>query len=127
MTLLAVALGGALGAVSRFLVGGWVQSLAGDGLPWGTLSVNVIGSMMLGFLMVWLHASTTSAELRQFLVIGLLGSFTTFSTYSYETVTLIREGDLARAGAYALGSVIVGLLAVVIGAAIASGVSETRG
>ena len=115
MTLLVVAVGGALGAVSRYLATGWVQGLSGDFFPWGTLVVNVLGSLALGFGLVWLQASVASAEARQFVAIGFLGSFTTFSTFSYETVAMLRDGEWWRAGGYVAASVAVGLMAVFLG------------
>ncbi len=115
MTLLVVAAGGALGAVSRYITTGWVQSLSGDFFPWGTLVVNVLGSLALGFGLVWLQASVASAEARQFVAIGFLGSFTTFSTFSFETVAMLRDGEWWRAGGYVAGSVVVGLAAVIFG------------
>ena len=115
MTLLVVAAGGALGAVSRYLATGWVQGLSGDFFPWGTLVVNVLGSLALGFGLVWLQASVASAEARQFVAIGFLGSFTTFSTFSYETVAMLRDGEWWRAGGYVAASVVVGLMAVFLG------------
>ena len=119
MTVVAVAVGGALGAVSRYLLGSWIQSMSGGSFPWGTWTVNVLGSLLLGFAMVWLTETLASAELRLFVAMGFLGSFTTFSTFSFETVELIREGLWMRAGVYSLGSLAIGVLAVVAGAAAA--------
>ena len=118
-TILSVAAGGTLGAVARYGAGGWVQQLSRSTFPWGTLVVNVIGSLALGFLMVWLRSTTASTELKAFLTVGLLGGFTTFSTLSYETVALIQEADFGRAGLYALGSLGLGLVAVFLGMAAA--------
>lgn len=125
MTVFVVALGGAFGAVSRYAVSGWVQEAAGPGFPWGTWTVNVLGSLVLGFAMVWLTETVASAALRQLIVMGFLGSFTTFSTFSLETVEMAQEGLWARAGVYALGSVLVGVAAVTVGALAAS--AATRG
>lgn len=124
MTLVAVALGGALGAVSRYVLGSWIQGMAGGSFPWGTWTVNALGSLLLGFAMVWLTETLASAELRLFVAMGFLGSFTTFSTFSLETVELVREGLWMRAGVYSLGSVAVGVLAVVAGAAAALAASR---
>lgn len=77
--------------------------------------VNVLGSLALGFGLVWLQASVASAEARQFVAIGFLGSFTTFSTFSYETAAMLRDGEWWRAGGYVAGSVAVGLAAVIFG------------
>ena len=119
MALLVVGLGGAFGAMARYLATDWVRAIAGDSFPWGTLAVNVTGSFALGFALVWLQSQAPSGQLRQFVAIGFLGSFTTFSTFSYETVALVRSSEIARAGAYALGSMGVGVAAVLLGAALA--------
>ena len=124
--LLAVASGGALGAVARYLGAGWVQSLTGGFFPWGTFLVNAVGCFLLGFSLVWLQATMTSSEARQFVTIGFLGSFTTFSTFSYETVAMLRDGEWWRAGGYALGSVALGLVAVIAGGVLAAGLVAGR-
>lgn len=126
MTPLVIGAGGALGAIARYYVSDWMRSAAGQSLPWGTFSVNVLGSFALGFLLVWLQAVAPNDQLRQFAAIGVLGSFTTFSTFSYETVTLLRAGDATRAGLYALGSLAVGVLAVFAGIALAGMLVESR-
>lgn len=117
--LVAVASGGALGAVARYLAQGWVQDLTGGFFPWGTFLVNAAGCLLLGFSLAWLQATLASTELRDFVTIGFLGAFTTFSTFSYETVAMLRDGEWWRAGGYVLGSVLVGLAAVVAGGALA--------
>jgi fluoride exporter len=122
MTLVAIAMGGAFGALSRYAMGSWVQGMAGSAFPWGTWTVNAVGSLALGFAMIWLTHTLASSELRHFVVMGFLGSFTTFSTFSFETVEMLQEGFWLRAGSYALGSVVVGLLAVVAGAAAATAI-----
>lgn len=126
MATLVVGLGGALGAVARYWSTEWVRALAGDALPWGTFAVNVVGSFALGFLLVWLHSMAPSAQARQFLAIGFLGSFTTFSTFSHELVELTRAGELLRAGGYAAVSVAVGVAAVVLGAWVAGVMVQAR-
>ncbi len=118
-SILVVAAGGAVGAVARYVAGGWVQDLSGGFFPWSTFVVNAVGCFLLGFSMVWLQSTTASAELRQLVTIGVLGSFTTFSTFSYEAVAMLRDGEWWRAGGYVAGSVTVGLAAVVAGAALA--------
>lgn len=109
MSLLAIA------AVARWGVSGWIQAFAGPGFPWGTLVVNVSGSVLLGFLFRYMEGLLVAPELRQFVAIGLLGSFTTFSTFSYETVALLRDGELGRALGYAGGNVLLGIAGVVFG------------
>lgn len=118
--LFAVGLGGFLGAVARYLVTGWVHRFAGVGFPWGTLTVNLAGCAALGALMALLEARVAiPPEWRLFLGLGLLGSFTTFSTVGYETVELLRGGDLALAAANAFGGMVLGTAAVVAGATAA--------
>ncbi len=104
----AIALGGAAGALLRFWMSGAVHALLGRGFPYGTLAVNVLGSLAMGFLYVWLlERSTLGPEWRGALLVGLLGAFTTFSTFSLETLNLVEEGALARAVANVLLSVVL--------------------
>ena len=118
-SILVVAAGGAVGAVARYAASGWVQDLSAGFFPWGTFVVNAAGSFLLGFSLVWLQSTMASAELRQLVTIGFLGSFTTFSTFSYEAVAMLRDGEWWRAGGYVAGSVAVGLAAVVAGGILA--------
>ena len=116
-TILSVAVGGALGAVARYGIGGWFQQATRSDFPWGTMLVNVTGSLLLGFLMVWLRATTASVEARTLLTVGVLGGYTTFSTLTYETAAMFQEGEWRRAGFYALGSLVLGLVALIMGMA----------
>lgn len=120
MLLLYLAAGGALGTVARFALAGWVYDHASGGFPWGTFAVNAAGSFLIGFTVRSLEFVTVTPELRGFLTIGLLGGFTTFSTYTYETITLVRDGQWSTASLYALGSLLIGLLAVLAGLAAAT-------
>ncbi len=96
--LLAIAGGGALGAVLRFGMSSTIYRILGREFPYGTLAVNVLGSLLMGFLFVVLvERFALSAEWRAALLIGLLGSFTTFSTFSFETLALFESGELFRA------------------------------
>lgn len=124
--ILVVASGGALGAVARYLASGWVQDLTGGFFPWGTFAVNATGSFLLGFTLVWLQGTVNSAELRQLITIGFLGSFTTFSTFSYEASAMIRDGEWWRAGGYTLGSVALGIALLMVGGTLASGLLQAR-
>ena len=113
---LLAALGGALGTVARYLTVVAVARLFGSDFPWGTFAVNVSGSLAIGVLVAaigqWFAGS---AELRVLLVTGFLGGFTTFSAYSLEILQLIERRAMLAALLYAIGSVIVSLLAVSIG------------
>lgn len=112
---IAVMLGGALGSLARFWLSGWLNN-AEYRLPLGTLSANVIGSLLMGILFVLiLEKARLSPEMRPLLMTGLLGGFTTFSTFSLETVSLIQEGHLGAALLYVLLSVVICLLALAAG------------
>jgi CrcB protein len=111
---------GGLGCMARYMVSGWVYSLAGRALPYGTLAVNVLGSLLLGLIMESsLRSTLLSPDLRFGLTVGFLGGFTTFSTFSYETVRLLEEGSLVAAGANVLLNVIVCVAAALIGVYLA--------
>ena len=115
--LLWIAIGGALGAVARYAVTGWVHARTGADLPWGTFVVNASGSFLLGVLLRWADLALVAPQTRALLVTGILGAFTTFSTFSYETVALLQDREWARAGLYSLGSVLLGVAAVLAGTA----------
>ena len=115
-TFWAVAVGAALGGVARYYLASALQQRLGATFPWGTLVVNVTGSLLLGVLIRYALATpTVSVEMRALLTTGFCGGYTTFSTYSYETATLLEDGQYGRAGAYALGSVVVALGATFAG------------
>ncbi len=98
MQVLAIAAGGALGAVLRFWMSNGVYALLGRGFPYGTLAVNVLGSLLMGFLFVLLiDKLSLGPNWRAALLIGLLGAFTTFSAFSMETLNLIEEGETMKA------------------------------
>ncbi len=95
---LAIATGGALGALLRYWTSLAVHSKLGTGFPYGTLAVNVIGSLLMGFLYIWFaERLAMGPAVRAFLFIGVLGAFTTFSTFSLETLNLIESGQLGKA------------------------------
>lgn len=106
-----IALFGACGCLARHAVAGWTYRLCGTALPYGTLVVNVLGSFCIGLLMeLSLRSTLLGPDLRVGLTVGFLGGFTTFSTFSYETIRLLEEGSLLQAGGNVLLSVVVCLL-----------------
>jgi len=116
----AIAIGGAAGALARYWVSTGIYALWGRGFPYGTLVVNVAGSLAMGFLYIWLiERLAVSAEWRAALLVGLLGAFTTFSTFSIETLNLLEDGELLKAGLNVLLSVVLCILAAWIGVVVA--------
>lgn len=118
MNVLLVATGGAIGAVLRYLLGGWIQGRLGPDFPWGTFIVNVSGSLLIGVVLGLAAQGALSGEARLFLAVGILGGYTTFSTFSYETLQLIEDGNLAGTLLNAVGQVAAGLIAVYVGVVI---------
>jgi CrcB protein len=114
--LLAVALGGALGSLARYFVAGAVQSAAWPGFPWGIFVVNISGGFLMGVIVelgaLKLHLDP---QLRAFLTVGILGGYTTFSTFSLDSVLLIQRGAWGTAGAYMVGSTVLSVLALFAG------------
>ena len=118
--LLAIAGGGAIGALLRYWVSSATYGLTGNAFPYGTLLVNVTGSLLMGFLYIWLlERMLAGSALRGFLLIGLLGAFTTFSTFSMETLNLMESGQLMRAASNAVLSVVLCIGAAALGVLIA--------
>ena len=108
MQILAIAGGGAVGALLRFWVSSGVYALLGRSFPYGTLAVNVLGSLVMGFLYVLLlDKLALGPAVRAALLVGLLGAFTTFSTFSIETLNLVEEGELLRAGLNVVLSIVL--------------------
>jgi CrcB protein len=117
--ILAVAMGGAIGAVGRHLVAGQVMRLAGGGFPFGTMTVNILGSFILGVLVELMAVKwSVGQELRGFIVVGVLGGFTTFSAFSLDAVLLYERGNLAGSAAYVLVTVIASLGGMFAGLAL---------
>ena len=114
-TLAQVALGGAIGAVARFLVVSGATRFLGAHFPIGTLLVNVIGSLAMGVLAAFLLGPKGTAPIAPFLLTGLLGGFTTFSAFAYENQVFFKEGDFTNFLIYTLGSISLGLVAVFLG------------
>lgn len=115
-----VALGSAVGGMTRYLLGTFIQQRAGTTFPVGTLLINITGSFVLAFIMRYaLATSAISPEVRGLLTTGFCGGYTTFSTFTYETLGLIEEGETLRAGTYILLSVGVALVGAYLGFALA--------
>lgn len=118
LKLLWVGCGGFAGAVARYLVSGWAQQAADTRLPVGTFAVNAAGCFAVGALMTMVEErGLLSPEARWLLIVGFVGSFTTFSTFGYETLALAREGSWLAACGNAAAHVVLGLAAVFLGAA----------
>lgn len=115
--LIVVALGGAVGAVFRFLISTGVYQWLGRGFPYGTLTVNVIGSFLIGLMTeaLLLQRISLALEYRSAILVGLFGSLTTFSTFSLETLYLLEQGNFAKAGMNVLISVFICIFAVWVG------------
>lgn len=106
-----IAVFGALGCVTRYLLSGWVYGLLGRGFPYGTFAVNIVGAFIIGLIMeIGMHSTAIPANLRSGLTIGFLGGLTTFSTFSYETFRLLEEGEFLIASSNVLLSVFTCLL-----------------
>ena len=120
MVYLAISIGAVLGANVRYALGGWISDRFGSAFPYGTLLINVTGSIVIGFLMIVITERVVAPDwLRPMFIIGFLGSYTTFSTFSYETLALAREGSYVAAGTNVVASVGLSLLGVLLGAAAA--------
>jgi fluoride exporter len=124
-----IGLGSALGGVARYACSSLIAHWLGESFPWGTLLVNVLGSFVIGFF-----ATVTGPEgrflatsgTRLFVMVGICGGYTTFSSFSLQTFALIREGDLGRAGANVLASVVFCMLSVWLGAACAGYLNQMK-
>lgn len=127
---LAIAVGGALGTVARYFLSGVIADAFGQTFPWGTLIVNVSGSFVIG-----LFAALTgpdgrflvSGMTRQFVMIGICGGYTTFSSFSIQTLNLANDGEWLYAGANIAGSVVLCLIFVWIGAAVGAAINQLKG
>jgi CrcB protein len=114
--ILLIALGGAVGSVARYATGTLLLAPTQKTLfPWGTLAVNLLGCLVIGYLNGLLDDRLVRPELRFLLVIGFLGGYTTFSSFGWETAALLREHQYGRATAYVLANNVVGVLLVVLG------------
>jgi CrcB protein len=116
-----VAAGGALGSVARYWLAAVVAALTGPYFPWGTLLINVVGSFVIGWFSAWTGSNgpvDVPADIRVFVMVGICGGFTTFSSFSLQTLELLYAGETLRASAYIIGSVLLCLLGVWAGVAL---------
>ncbi len=122
-----VALGSALGGVARFLLSTFLQQKAGAAFPIGTLVVNISGSILLGFLLRYALSTTAiTPEVRGLLTTGFCGGYTTFSTFTYETMALVEDGEMGRAAAYIGLSVAVPVIGAYLAIAAARQLDALR-
>ena len=121
--LLAIAAGGAVGSVLRYLLGIWMIPVSGT-FPWGTFAVNVLGSFALGALTSGLGGSGVSPEVRAALTVGLCGGFTTFSTYALDVNRLLQMGQFTRATLYASASVLLSVTALMWGISVGRAIAR---
>ncbi|MBA3645915.1 MAG: fluoride efflux transporter CrcB [Gemmatimonadaceae bacterium] len=127
MVLLYVALGGAVGSVLRYIIGGAVQRATHAGFPYGTLAVNVLGCFLIGFLIKTYMNAEPSSPTRALLVVGFCGGFTTFSAFSSETLGLFEGGAYARAALYVGASLLLCLGATAGGLMVAGSAGQLVG
>ncbi len=125
-TIVAVAAGGACGALARYGLNRWSHQWSATGFPWGTVIANIIGCLMIGFCYQW-FGPRVSPVVRAGVMVGFIGALTTFSTYCLETRNLADEKQFFAAGVNTVGSVIVGLAAVYAGIALAKTVFGDAG
>lgn len=119
-TVLAIAAGGALGALARHYFAAQIMRWTAGGFPWGIFVANILGSFLMGIVIHALtHLSEPMPGLKAFLTVGFLGAFTTFSTYALDIVLLIERGQVALAAGYAVGSAVLAVLGLIAGMALA--------
>jgi CrcB protein len=129
ITYLWIALGGALGSMARYGCSSLVARMVGETFPWGTLIINVVGSLVIGFFATLTGPDgrlLVAPDARQFVMVGICGGYTTFSSFSLQTLNLVRDGDMIGAGANIVASVIACLLAVWLGSVGAAALNQTR-
>jgi CrcB protein len=124
-----LALGGAIGTLARFIVSGYATQQWGDAFPWGTLIINVSGSFLIGFFATLTQSDgrhVLNSTARHFVVTGIFGGFTTFSSFSLETLTLAKNGEWFRAGANSVASLVLCLIAVWLGYLAAAALNAAK-
>jgi CrcB protein len=124
-----IAIGGALGSVARYGCSSLAARLVGETFPWGTLIINVTGSLIIGFFATLTGPDgrvLAAPDVRQFVMVGICGGYTTFSSFSLQTLNLVRDGDMLAAGGNITGSVVLCLAAVWLGHIAAAAINHTR-
>ena len=124
-----VAIGGALGTTARYWLSGLIARSIGETFPWGTLLINISGSFLIGFVAALTGPggrSFVGSTMRQFVMIGVCGGYTTFSSFSLQTLNLVNDGEWLRAGANITGSVVLCMIAVWSGALLAGSINTMR-
>jgi len=124
--ILALIIGGAAGTLLRFWVSGWAQRIFAGVFPWGTLTVNLLGSFLIGFFWGIFERGNISSNIRLFLFMGVFGGFTTFSAFTLESLNLFKSGHVKFAIIYILASNILGLLFVYLGYILARWIAITN-
>ena len=130
ITYLWIALGSALGGMARYACSSLVANTVGQTFPWGTLLINVLGSFVIGFFATLTGPDgrvLVPGDTRQFVMVGLCGGYTTFSSFSLQTLTLAQDGELARAGLNVVLSVVLCLASVWLGHVAAAGLNAVKG
>ncbi|WP_206812163.1 fluoride efflux transporter CrcB [Paradesulfitobacterium ferrireducens] len=118
--ILAIALGGAMGALARYGLGAWISSRWNQSFPLHTFLINISGAFLLGFLnILFIERLTVSPFIRLGIGVGFLGAYTTFSTFGYEVITLIQSGSMLTAVLYTAGSILVGFTGAALGVGLA--------
>jgi CrcB protein len=121
---LLIAIGGALGSIARYWVGSTIAGRMGTRFPYGTFVINLTACLIIGFSLTYLGKRAGLSPAWRFLIpVGFIGAYSTFSTYEWETLSTLRAGAFAMAGLYAVGSLILGLVAVWLGAVLAEAIS----
>ena len=116
-----VALGGAIGSAARYLVSGWFAVQFGPAFPYGTFVINVTGSFIIGLFLAFAQERVSlSPYWRLFFAVGVVGGYTTFSTFEYESIRLLQDGEMLLGAGYLVGSVVIGAIGTVAGIAVGS-------
>jgi CrcB protein len=129
ITYLWIALGGALGSMARYGCSSLVARMVGETFPWGTLLINVVGSFVIGFFATLTGPDgrvLVAPDARQFVMVGICGGYTTFSSFSLQTLNLVRDGDMIGAGTNIVASVVACLVAVWLGHIGAAALNQPR-